>query len=138
LFHNDHFAFGGNLQSIFSGEFAHSLSILFLVVYCGLLYRAFEDKKYIPYAIITLALIGFSHPVTFAVAIFMPLWFLVSYNPIDGDNQEKWWFFTRSALAFKIMLIGGLLFCTWAIGYLANRSLGSMGINEIVTDSYGW
>jgi hypothetical protein len=71
LFHDDHFAFGGNLRSIFSGEFAHSLSILLLVLFCGFLFKAFENKKYVPYAIITLALVGFSHPVSFAVGFLL-------------------------------------------------------------------
>lgn len=134
LFHDDHFSFGGNLRSVFSGEFAHSLSILFLVIFCGFLFQAFENKKYIPHTIITLALIGFTHPTSFMVAIFLPLFFLIK----DGEKEEEWWFFSEASTTFKIMLIGGLLFCTWAIWYIAVSHYGGVQMSDIVSKSYGW
>jgi len=36
------------------------------------------------------------------------------------------------------MLIGGLLFCTWAIGYIAVTHYGGVQISDILAKSYGW
>jgi hypothetical protein len=38
------------------------------------------------HTVITLALIGFSHPISFAVAIFLPLFFLINYT--DEKNEK--------------------------------------------------
>jgi hypothetical protein len=57
-----------------------------LVIFTGFLFRAFEEKRYTIYAIIMLALIGFTHPVSYAVAFFLPLFFLISHA--DEKNQE--------------------------------------------------
>lgn len=135
LFHESHYAFGGNLRSIFSWEFVHSLSILFFVIFCGFLFKAFENKKYSIHASILLAIVGLTHPVSFVVAFFLPLFFL--FNTKNEENG-KWWFFAQSSIAVKIMLIGGLLFCTWAIGYISVSHYGGVQISDVLTKSYGW
>lgn len=138
LFHDDHFAFGGNLRSVFSGEFAHSLSITLLVIFCGFLYKAMENKKYIPHAIILLALVGFTHPVSFAVAIFLPFGFLIGSKMNDTLDWIDLWWFMRLSRVGRITLVAGLFFCLWAVGFYINTKFFWSGNYTIVSREYGW
>ncbi len=36
------------------------------------------------------------------------------------------------------MFVGGLLFCTWAIGYYVNHKYATMGTPLLMAGGYGW
>ncbi|MDH3498776.1 MAG: hypothetical protein OEM97_01520 [Acidimicrobiia bacterium] len=57
--------FGGTIASTLAGEFSYSWSFALAITYLGLLIRAVrDDRKYLPWAIVVLALTALSHVIT--------------------------------------------------------------------------
>ncbi|MGB7861119.1 MAG: hypothetical protein WBM90_11530 [Acidimicrobiia bacterium] len=69
--------YGGNIASTLAGEFSYSWSFALSLVYLGLLIKAVrEDRKYLKWAAIALALTALSHILTTIVVIFASLFVL--------------------------------------------------------------
>ncbi len=66
--------FGGTIASTLAGEFAYSWSFALAVTYLGLLIRAVrDDRKYLPWAALVLALTALSHVITTIMIVIASL-----------------------------------------------------------------
>ena len=69
--------YGGNVASTLAGEFSYSWSLALSLVYLGLLIKGVrEDRKYLKWAALALALTALSHVLTTIVIIFASLFIL--------------------------------------------------------------
>lgn len=76
-FYESYSILGGNIASTLAGEFSYSWSFAFSLVYLGLLIRAIrDDRRYLKWAALALALTALSHVLTTIVAIFASLFVL--------------------------------------------------------------
>lgn len=76
-FYESYSIYGGNIASTLAGEFSYSWSFAFSIVYLGLLIKAVrEDRKYVKWAALALALTALCHVLTTIVVIFASLFVL--------------------------------------------------------------
>jgi len=70
-FYESYSIYGGNIASTLAGEFSYSWSFALSLVYLGLLIKAVrDDRKYMKWAALALALTALSHILTTVVVIF--------------------------------------------------------------------
>ena len=73
-FYESYSIYGGNIASTLAGEFSYSWSFALSLVYLGLLIKAVrDDRKYLKWAALALALTALSHILTTLVVIFASL-----------------------------------------------------------------
>ena len=73
-FYESYSIYGGNIASSLAGEFSYSWSFSLSLVYLGLLMKAVrDDRKYVKWAALALALTALSHVLTTLVVIFASL-----------------------------------------------------------------
>lgn len=73
-FYESYSIYGGNVASTLAGEFSYSWSFALSLVYLGLLIKAVrDDRKYVKWAALALALTALSHVLTTIVVIFASL-----------------------------------------------------------------
>lgn len=74
VFYESYSIYGGNAASTLAGEFSYSWSFALSLVYLGLLVKAVrDDRKYVKWAALALALTALSHVLTTIVIIFASL-----------------------------------------------------------------
>lgn len=98
--------YGGNLPSLLSGQFSHTASIGFLLIFIGLIYKNITENKYFTWTILTGTAIILTHPVSGILFILI--------SPVFIFQGEK---IRRSILqVFKIYLGVFLLSAFWTFG----------------------
>ncbi len=104
--------YGGNIASSLAGEFSYSWSFALSLVYLGFLVKGVrEDRKYMKWAALFLALTALSHILTTIVVIFASL-FVVRWNKSALRTVAIWvWGFSIAAV--------------WALPLLARIGLTS-------------
>lgn len=77
-FYESYSIYGGNVASTLAGEFSYSWSFALSLVYLGLLIKGIrDDRKYLKWAALALALTALSHLLTTIVVIFASLFVLM-------------------------------------------------------------
>ena len=77
-FYESYSIYGGNIASTLAGEFSYSWSFALSLVYLGLLIKAVrDDRKYVKWAALALALTALCHVLTTIVVIFASLFVLL-------------------------------------------------------------
>lgn len=76
LYHKEHEIYGGNLSSIFAGEFCFALANGILLIYLACLFKGIKENRLIVVNIILLATLPMTHLVSFIVGLFAALFFL--------------------------------------------------------------
>jgi len=111
-FYESYSIYGGNLASTLAGEFSYSWSFALSLVYLGLLVKAVrDDRKYMKWAALALALTALCHVLTTLVVLFASLFVLLWK---DGLRRTLLvWFWGFSIAAF------------WALPLLARIGLTS-------------
>jgi len=76
-FYESYSIYGGNIASTLAGEFSYSWSFALSLLYLGLLIRAIrDDRKYMKWAALALAVTALSHVLTTIVVVFASLFVL--------------------------------------------------------------
>jgi hypothetical protein len=101
LFFEHYSMWGGNIPSSLAGEFSHTLSIAFMILFFGSLYRGIEEKKYVVQNAILFSLIIFSHGITTIYVGICSLFYLFTKNREEFDSNFKY-LFKVYLLAFMI------------------------------------
>ena len=112
VFYESFSIYGGNAASTLAGEFSYSWSFALSLVYLGFLIKAVrDDRKYVKWAALTLALTALSHVLTTIVVIFASL-FVLAWR--DGRARTfLTWFWGFAIAAF------------WALPLIARIGLTS-------------
>ena len=77
-FYESYSIYGGNVASTLAGEFSYSWSFALSLVYLGLLIKGVrDDRKYLKWAALALALTALCHILTTLVVIFASLFVLI-------------------------------------------------------------
>lgn len=90
--------YGGNIASTLAGEFSYSWSFALSLVYLGFLIRAVrDDRRFVKWAALALALTALSHVLTTIVVIFASL-FVFRWRKSIGRTLIVWlWGFSIAA-----------------------------------------
>jgi len=89
-FYESYSIYGGNIASTLAGEFSYSWSFALSLVYLGFLIKAVrDDRKYVKWAAITLALMALCHVLTTLVVIFASL-FVLGWKKGVGRTVVIW------------------------------------------------
>jgi len=111
-FYESYSIYGGNVASTLAGEFSYSWSFALSLVYLGLLIKAVrDDRKYIKWAALALALTALCHVLTTIVVIFASLFVLVWKKGLVTTLIVWFWGFAVAAF--------------WALPLLARIGLTS-------------
>ena len=104
--------YGGNIASTLAGEFSYSWSFSLSLVYLGLLIKTVrEDRRYLKWAALTMAIMALTHILTTLVAIFASL-FVLAWRRGFWRTLSVWlWAFSIAAI--------------WAIPLLARIGLST-------------
>jgi hypothetical protein len=90
--------YGGNVASTLAGEFSYSWSFALSLVYLGLLIKAVrDDKRYVKWAALALALTALSHVLTTIVVIFASLFVFVWKKSVARTLLIWFWGFAMAA-----------------------------------------
>ncbi|HSM44486.1 MAG TPA: hypothetical protein VK969_05660 [Acidimicrobiia bacterium] len=112
VFYESFSIYGGNVASTLAGEFSYSWSFALSLVYLGLLIKAVrEDRKYVKWAALALALTALSHVLTTIVIIFASLFVLAARN--------------GPARTFLVWFWGFAIAAFWALPLIARIGLTS-------------
>lgn len=109
-FYESYSIYGGNIASTLAGEFSYSWSFALSLVYLGLLIKAVrDDRKYVKWAALALALTALSHILTTIVVIFASL-FVFGWKKGPARTAIIWfWGFAIAAFwALPLLLRIGL------------------------------
>ena len=89
-FYESYSIYGGNIASTLAGEFTYSWSFAASLVYLGFLIKAVrDDKKYVKWAALTLAITALCHVLTTLVVIFASL-FVLGWKKGVGRTLIIW------------------------------------------------
>jgi len=77
LFQEKNNVFGGNIPSVLAGEFSYSISLSFMILFLGVLYRSIEAGRFSICASVLFALTALSHACTTINAALISLFFLI-------------------------------------------------------------
>ena len=111
-FYESYSIYGGNVASTLAGEFSYSWSFALSLVYLGLLIKAVrDDRKYLKWAALALALTALSHVLTTIVVVFASLFVL---------GWKRGW-----ARTVSIWLWGFAIAAFWALPLIARIGLTS-------------
>lgn len=112
VFYESYSIYGGNVASTLAGEFSYSWSFALSLVYLGLLVKAVrDDRKYVKWAALALALTALCHVLTTIVVIFASLFVLAARN--------------GPARTFLIWFWGFAIAAFWALPLIARIGLTS-------------
>ncbi len=90
--------YGGNVASTLAGEFSYSWSFALSLVYLGLLVKAIrDDRRYVKWAALALALTALSHVLTTIVIVFASLFVLAWKNGLARTLLIWFWGFSIAA-----------------------------------------
>jgi len=111
-FYESYSIYGGNVASTLAGEFSYSWSFSLSLVYLGFLIMAVrDDRKYVKWAALALALTALSHVLTTIVVVFASL-FVLGWKKGPARTVSVWfWGFAIAAF--------------WALPLLARIGLSS-------------
>jgi len=109
LFHQGNSMWGGNISSTMAGEFSYSLSLAFMILFFGLIYKGIKEKKYIVPNAVLLALTVLTHIYTFIFAIVCSSFLLLRKKKVLSNFKYL----------FKVFLLTGLLSAFWVLPFLA-------------------
>jgi hypothetical protein len=109
-FYESYSIYGGNIASTLAGEFSYSWSFALSLVYLGLLIKAVrDDRKYLKWAALALALTALSHILTTLVVIFASLFVFGWKNgPLRTVIIWLWGFAIAAFWALPLLLRIGL------------------------------
>ena len=111
-FYESYSIYGGNIASTLAGEFSYSWSFALSLVYLGLLIKSVrDDRKYVKWAALALALTALCHVLTTIVVIFASLFILPWRKGVSRTFTVWFWGFTIAAF--------------WALPLLARINLTS-------------
>ena len=111
-FYESYSIYGGNIASTLAGEFSYSWSFALSLVYLGLLIKAVrDDRKYVKWAALALALTALCHVLTTIVVIFASLFVLPWRKGVSRTFVVWFWGFAIAAF--------------WALPLLARINLTS-------------
>ncbi|HUG32462.1 MAG TPA: hypothetical protein VMM14_06175, partial [Acidimicrobiia bacterium] len=111
-FYESYSIYGGNVASTLAGEFSYSWSFALSLVYLGLLIKAVrDDRRYVKWAALALALTALCHVLTTIVVVFASLFVLRWRN--GAVRTLLIWFWGFAIAAF------------WALPLIARISLTS-------------
>jgi hypothetical protein len=98
IFFESYTIYGANMASTLAGEFSFAWSFSLSLVYLGLLMKAVaDDRKYLKWAALTLALVALTHILTTIVAVFASL-FVLSWKRGVRRTVTTWvWGFAIAA-----------------------------------------
>ncbi|MDR4507448.1 MAG: 6-pyruvoyl-tetrahydropterin synthase-related protein [Candidatus Brocadiaceae bacterium] len=142
LFQEGFDMWGGNFLSTLAGEFCYGISLSVFVLYLGFLYQGVQENKGLIGNVFLLALCGFCHSFVFAVAVMLPLFFLLcgmggqlpfrnnfllrkkqNGKDVCGDPSEERVFFAKKLhYIMKLYLLSFLLMGFWIIPFFAKLS----------------
>lgn len=74
--------YGGNLPSLLSGQFSHTLSIPLLFIFFALCYRGIKENKYLRLSIFLGTAVILSHPISGIILIICSPFLLLSTNKL--------------------------------------------------------
>ena len=123
LYHNGHKIYGGNLLSVFCGEFCFAIANSLLLIYLANLYRGIETGKHIVLNAIMLATLALTHMVTFVVALFTTIFFLFSKD-----------FKGNFCYLFKSHFLAFLLTSFWSVPMVLKLGYTA----EMINDAKWW
>ena len=97
-FYESYSIYGGNVASTLAGEFSYSWSFALSLIYLGFLIKAVrDDRKYVKWAALTLALTALSHVLTTIVVVFASL-FVFAWKKGPARTVAVWfWGFAIAA-----------------------------------------
>ena len=111
-FYESYSIYGGNIASTLAGEFSYSWSFALGLVYLGFLIKAVrDDRKYVKWAALTLALTALCHVLTTLVLLFASLFVLLWKKGVARTIFIWFWGFAIAAF--------------WALPLLARIGLTS-------------
>ena len=98
VFYESYSIYGGNIASTLAGEFSYSWSFALSLVYLGFLIKAVqEDREYLKWAALALALTALSHILTTIVVVFASL-FVFGWKKGPARTAIVWlWGFAIAA-----------------------------------------
>ncbi len=101
--------YGGNVASTLAGEFSYSWSFSLSLVYLGLLIKAVrDDRKYVKWAALVLALTALTHVLTTLVIVFAGLFVLPWRNGARAFLIWAWGFAVAAFWALPLLVRIGL------------------------------
>ncbi len=112
LFQEKNNVFGGNIPSNLAGEFSYALSMGFMLLFLGFLYKKVEEKKFSLWLPALYFLTFFSHLVTAIIAGLSAVFFLL--------HKEKKEIFRNFKFLFLVFGIALALLAFWLLPLLAN------------------
>ncbi|OGH05258.1 MAG: hypothetical protein A2W22_01405 [Candidatus Levybacteria bacterium RBG_16_35_11] len=98
--------YGGNLASLLSGQFSHTVSIGLIFIFIGLIYKNVLENKYLVWTVLTGAAIILTHPVSGILLILISPAFI-----FQGEKIRK-----SILRVFKIYLGIFLITAFWTFG----------------------
>lgn len=98
--------YGGNLASLLSGQFSHTISVGLIFIFIGLIYKNVTENKYFTWTVLTGVAIILTHPVSAILLIFISPVFI-----LQGEKIRK-----SIIRVFKIYLGIFLLSAFWTFG----------------------
>ncbi len=109
-FYESYSIYGGNVASTLAGEFSYSWSFALSLVYLGLLIKGVrDDRKYLKWAALALALTALSHVLTTLVVIFASLFVLIWEKGFVRTLLVWFWGFAMAAFwALPLLMRIGL------------------------------
>lgn len=97
-FYESYSIYGGNAASTLAGEFSYSWSFALSLVYLGFLIRAVrDDRRYVKWAALTLALTALSHVLTTIVVVIASLFVFVWKRGLARTLVVWFWGFAIAA-----------------------------------------
>ena len=100
--------YGGNVASTMAGEFSYSWSFALSLVYLGLAVKAvYDDRRYVPWAALVLALTALTHVLTTIVVVFASL-FLIARGAWRTVATWAWGFGIAGFWALPLVVRIGL------------------------------
>jgi uncharacterized membrane protein len=97
--------YGGNLPSLLSGQFSHTASIGFLLIFIGLIFKYITENKYFIWAVLIGTAVILTHPISGILLILITPAFI-----FQGENFKK-----SIVQVFKVYLGIFLLSAFWTM-----------------------
>jgi hypothetical protein len=117
---------GGNLTSTMAGEFSFTISLVFMVVYFGLLVKGLRTGRHRGAAAVVLALCGLCHLIP---AIYAALATVVAVLVGPPTRARLKW-------VSLVAVVGGLLAAFWIVPFVLRRAyLNDMGWEKLPLES---
>ena len=109
LFHQGNSMWGGNIPSTMAGEFSYSLSMGFMILFFGLVYKGITEKKYVIENGVLAALTVLTHIYTMIFAVVCSSFLIFKEKKVIKNLKYL----------FKVYLLAILLSAFWVLPFLA-------------------